>query len=416
MDTQEIVTLAEDLLTRRYGGALKFHDVTQLSGSGTAVVLQAKVSTNPFFPHRSVVVKHSPVSGDVIDDAAFLREVVAYQFTTSLAEEVRPGPVLFAYDLQERMIVISDSGEGDNFADLLQEGDPEKRVQVLRNLGTALGKMHAGTASKEDAFTILFKRMLRQHPEFARIQELREGLLDYATRSGMDAITESGIEVPAAVKSVVNNIQDRVRHGRNRAFTPFDLAPDNIIVGERTEFLDYEWAGFRDVSFDLACVIGGFPQFISTRPIADDEAVAFVEAWVQEVNELWPAVTNEDTLHARITAALIAWAFASVSLMYHGSIARGIALREDAREALQLTDEEITNLGLITPDNFEVNTNILQPAFEADFNQDELLIRRDLYETFEALSRFAAAGRDSSYAVISEFAFELAERINDQLI
>ncbi len=44
-------------------------------------------------------------------------------------------------------------------------------------------------------------------------------------------------------------------------------------------FLDYEWAGYRNVGFDVACVIAGVPQFLFARPISDEEAEIFISAW-----------------------------------------------------------------------------------------------------------------------------------------
>ncbi|WP_018295614.1 phosphotransferase family protein [Corynebacterium lubricantis] len=416
MDQEEIVNVAEDLLTRRYGGGQKLHDVTPLSGSGNANVSRARVANNPFLPHRTVVLKHSPITGDKVEDAAFMREVVSYQFTTSLAEEVRPGPVLLAHDFDQRLLVISDSGDGDTFADLLAESDPEKRIQILRNLGTSLGKMHSGTAGKEDAFNILLSRMLRNQGDAKGMQDLRERLLDFGMESGLEVLEKSGFEVPAAVAKEVPRIQDRILHGQFRAFTPFDLSPDNIIVAERTIFLDYEWAGFRDVSFDLACVVGGFPQYLSNRPISDDEAEAFVEAWSREISGVWPSILNEDVLHESITTALIGWALSSVTLMYYGSLSRTLVYSDRAQQTLDLSETEIDYLGVNHESTLQMEHTgeLLRPAESGGFSEEELMIRRDLYETFEALSRYAANGRATRYTVVSEFAKSVAERLDDR--
>ena len=93
-DTPEVIRVAADILTKRYGGKQELVDVERLDGSGVAEVYRARVVNNPFFQHRSVVVKRSPASGDELVDAAFLRETVAYQFATSLSPSARPGPVL----------------------------------------------------------------------------------------------------------------------------------------------------------------------------------------------------------------------------------------------------------------------------------------------------------------------------------
>ena len=128
------------------------------------------------------------------------------------------------------------------------------------------------------------------------------------------------MQVPHVVRDFATDAQRRLASGQHRAFTPFDLSPDNIIYAERTQFLDYEWAGFRDSTFDVACVVAGFPQFLFPHTITDVEADAFIESWVREVNGIWPNVNNRVRLQARIVTALIGWALASISYLYFGSM------------------------------------------------------------------------------------------------
>ena len=187
----------------------------------------------------------------------------------------------------------------------------------------------------------------------------------------------------------------------HRAFTPFDLSPDNIIVAETTHFLDYEWAGFRDVSFDLACVIAGFPQFLFSHPISDDEADVFVDAWSHEVDRLWPNVKNEAHLHSRIMAALLGWALASVALLHFGSMSAAVAVLHEAEEQDQHID----------PNTVEGVTDLLRPASHGPFTAEEVVVRRDIFETFEALARYAARGTDPSYGVIAAFSQGIADRV-----
>ena len=397
----DIVDIAEDLLSRRFGGTQQLTDVTQLSGSGSAVVLRARVASSPFLQQRSVILKFVPETGDRLDDAALVREIVSYQFTTSLSEEVRPGPVLLAYDVTQRIIVLTDSGDGDTFADLLELEDPERRVSILRNLGTALGRMHAGTAEREQDFNILFTRMLRNHPESSEIQKLRDAALIQSIHIGEELLRSAGIEIPDLVRQFAADGRNRLLSAHHRAFTPFDLSPDNIIVSETTHFLDYEWAGFRDVSFDLACVIAGFPQFLFSHPISDDEADVFVDAWSHEVDRLWPNVKNEAHLHSRIMAALLGWALSSVALLHFGSMSAAVAVLHEAEEQDQHID----------PNTVEGVTDLLRPASHGPFTAEEIVVRRDIFETFEALARYAARGTDPSYGVIAAFSQGIADRV-----
>ncbi|KQB85853.1 phosphotransferase family protein [Corynebacterium lowii] len=393
--SQEILDRAEALLSKRFGGTQRCTDAELLTGGGNAVVQRVRLSPNPFLQERTAVVKYIPLS-----DAALVREVVAYQFTTSLSEEVRPGPVLLAYDVEQRIIVISDSGNGDTFADLLRTGDEERRINILHNLGQALGLMHAATAKREQDFLSLRSRMARSHPAAAQINQYRVASQEHGIRRGLELLRQAGITVPDAVEKTARQAMKRLRGGQ-RAFTPFDLSPDNIIVAERTHFLDYEWADFRDTAFDLASVVAGFPQFLSARPISDDEADAFIDAWAREVSELWPEVRDEAALRSRLVTALVGLALGEVTAMHLGTshnLVHEVALAA-GDSSIGLEEDQVLPV-----------ERLLRPACHDDFDRDEAMIRRDLYETFDALHRYSA--REGG--PVAEFAREVVGRLNEE--
>ena len=417
-DTQEIIRAAADILTKRYGGEQQLVDVERLNGSGLADVFRARVVNNPFFQHRSVVVKHSPATGDELADAAFLRETVAYQFATSLSEEVRPGPVLLGYDTAQRILIISDLGDGRTLADLLQDADPETHVDILRRLGRALGKMHAGTADDEDAFNVLFQRMTRSRKNSANLQLLRDRLLSHRIRIGVDFLENAGIDIPGEVRFAATNVRTRLLRGGMRAFTPFDLTPDNIIqTGSSFHFLDYEWAGFRDVTFDVAFVVARFPVFLAAQPFNAAATEAFVDAWVSEVRGIWPSVEHPDTLQARITAGLIGWAMSSVAMLDPVSPAELLEHDVKLKEDFEAAGLDVSDLGPLESSveaeeqSADHAGDVLRPPSKGPFTADEALVRRDLRETFESLAAFAGTGTDPAYRTISEFAQTLAERL-----
>lgn len=410
MEQDAVLAAAEDILTRRYGGSQKLTDATRLSGSGVAGVYRARVTTNPFLQHRTVVVKHSPDTGYALEDAAFLREVVSYQFTTSLQSGIRPGPVMLGYDLDARTIIISDSGDGGTLATLLEQADENQHIQILRNLGTALGRMHAGTAGKEAQFEILFRRLTRESPGAEQVQHLRDRLLAHRIRLGLEMLRQAGVDVPNEVRVAAANIQSRLLRGGLRAFTPFDLSPDNVIqTSEGLQFLDYEWAGFRDASFDVAFVVAGFPLYISPRPYNDVAAQACIDAWLREVRGTWPALNNEDTLHARITGALIGWALSSLSVLNTAALAELVAADTELAAEFQSAGVDIE--GDVEDAEPEALGDVLRPANQGPFTPEEAVIRQDLRETFNALAGYAGTGSDPAYLVIADFARRVAGRL-----
>lgn len=410
-----VIASAEELLSRRFGGMQQLSDVQRLDGSGTALVLRARVAASPFLQQRSVVVKYTPSNGNDLDESALMREIVAYQFTTSLSEDVRPGPVLLAYDLDKRLLVISDSGDGDTFAELLQAQDPQLRLEILRNLGEALGKMHAGTALKEPHWEILLHRMVAKHPSLEQTISFRERLLKIAIAVGMELVSNAGFEVDETTKALALDANRRLTAGHHRAFTPFDLSPDNIIVANTTHFLDYEWAGFRDAAFDLACVIAGFPQYVFATPISDLEADVFIEAWVHQVNTLWPNVNNTSRLHARILTALVGWTFASVAMMHFSTNVEAfdklfwhVLNNEDAHVDVATTMQMVgTSTSLLAA----VDAPVGPHSGEGVDAETIRLARKDLLETFQAIARFAARNSDTRFPSVEHFAQSVIARL-----
>lgn len=393
---EQLVSIAEDLLSHRFGGSQRLEDVEVLAGSGESTVLRARVASQPFLQYRTVVLKFVPMIGEVLYDAALMREVVAYQFTTALPENVRPGPMLLAHDIDQRLVVMTDSGDGDTFDDLLETAKHETRGHILRNLGSSLGRMHAGTAEREKEFDILMARMLKQHPQFGENQEVRDDALQQSILLGEQILEQSGFSVPQAFHDAAQVARKRVVGGSARAFTPFDLSPDNIIVAEKTHFLDYEWAGFRDVSFDIACVVAGFPQFVFTHPITDEEADTFISAWKREIKEVFPNLVEPHNLHARVLAALVGWGLSTLATMSDGNLSGVVGMVQKGEDISTDLDQAAA---------------LLRTGSADSFSDDELLARRDIYETFEAMSRFGDNGTEDTSAEIAEFARSIAQRV-----
>ena len=393
---EQLVSIAQDLLSHRFGGSQRLEDVETLAGSGESTVLRARVASQPFLQHRTVVLKYVPMTGEVLYDAALMREVVAYQFTTALPEGVRPGPMILAHDIDQRLVVMTDSGDGDTFDELLETAKHDTRGKILRNLGSSLGRMHAGTAEREKEFDILMNRMLKHHPQFGENQGVRDEALQQSILLGEQILEKSGFTIPSAFHDAAQVARRRVVGGSARAFTPFDLSPDNIIVADKTHFFDYEWAGFRDVSFDIACVIAGFPQFVFTHPITDEEADTFISAWKREIKEVFPNLTESRTLHARVLAALVGWGLSTLATMSAGNLSGVVGMLEKG--------EDIS-------DDLDQAAALLRVGPADSFSEDELLARRDIFETFEAMARYGSQGTEESSPEIAEFARNIARRV-----
>ncbi|WP_297007765.1 phosphotransferase [uncultured Corynebacterium sp.] len=385
-----VLERAAHLLGRRFGGTPELTHPEDLGGSSDSLVLRAKVTPNPFLQERSLVIKQLPpvaegTAEEAESNAAMIREVVAYQYTNTLPAENRPGPLLLAHDIDERIIVLSDAGTGESFSDILVIEDSERRASALRKLGRALGRMQVATADGEESFDTLNRRQYSRHD--LPVEQAGERDVDVAALvdQGLDLLRGSGIEISGTVAGFAAEAALRQSRSRLRAFTPFDLTPDNIMLADQVVFLDFEWAGFRDIVFDVACVIAGFPHDISTPLLDEEESAEFIEAWASEVVAVWPNVRDRDRLTDALMTSLIAWTLMSLSLLYHGTL----AVIEDADSAADGARK----------------LERLPETHLADFAT-----------TVESVRRFAAAaqdGGDPRYGEVTGFATALLSRLSD---
>ncbi|AGP30851.1 phosphotransferase [Corynebacterium terpenotabidum] len=385
-----VLDRAAHLLGRRFGGTPELTQPENLGGSSDSLVLRAKVTPNPFLQERSVVIKQlssvdpdSPLSAEA--EAAMIREVVAYQYTNTLPTENRPGPLLLAHDIDERIIVLSDAGTGESFSDILVLDDVDKRISALRKLGRALGKMQVATADGEHSFDTLNRRQYARHG--LPVSQTGERDVDVAAlvAQGLDLLRSSGVEIPDAVEAFAEEAGIRQSRSRLRAFTPFDLTPDNIMLADQVVFLDFEWAGFRDIVFDVACVIAGFPHDISTPLLEEEESAEFIEAWASEVVSVWPNVREPARLADALMTSLMGWTLMSLSLLYHGTLAV-IDGAQTATEGARRLDR-------------------LPETHLADFATTVESVRR------YALHAPVRSTSDSRYADVAEFATALLARL-----
>lgn len=349
--TDDALECAAHLLGSRFGGTPDLTHPENLGGSGESLVLRVKVAPNPFLQERTVVIKQlPPVHSDDSDGeaiSAMIREVVAYQYTNTLAEEHRPGPQLLGYDIDDRIMVLSDAGDGRNYSDILTLDEDTDRAAALRKLGRALGRMHVATADGQDAFDTLNRRQHTRHHLPADRAADRDVDVAALVDQGLDLLRRSGVEVTPTVEEFAR--EAGVRHSRHRvqAFSPFDLTPDNIMLADSVVFLDFEWAGFRDIVSDVACVIAGFPHDITTPLLDDEELREFVEAWSSEVSVVWPAVREDGRLERALLTSLVGWALMSLSLLYHGTLAvleRSAGAAEGARHLDRMPREHLADL------------------------------------------------------------------------
>jgi len=295
---------AERLLTRRAGAGVVLADPEDLGGSDRSVVARARVARNPFSLPRSLVVKHylgEPTPGQ---PDPFRFEVASCQLFTALPTDARPSPVLIAHDPKARLLVLEDLGRGSTLADNLFGSDPAAAQRCLLSWARGLGRMQAATAGREDDFGALLRRLGERTWRDPMADDARAafaglaGLLDH----------ELGVRVPASAAQEAHATVRLLGGTRYRAFSPSDTCPDNNLVTSRgVRFVDFEGGCFRDVSLDAAYFRVPFPGCEASFALPAGMAETMLEAWRNEIADVWPDLDEPALLERRLFDAQLLW-------------------------------------------------------------------------------------------------------------
>jgi len=308
----EVVQAAQSLLARRTGAPVTLVDPIDLGGSDRTMVLRVRAEENPFSLPKTMVIKRmlGACTGRqaVAAREAFLRETVSYQFGNALRPEHRPGAELFAHDVEDGLLVLSDLGNGPTLADVVLRGEESTVQHGLMAWAQALGRMHAATADGEDDFRALLRRAKRGTWPYP----LADGAEQALQQLPQLLDSQLGVPTPSAVRDRAASTQRLLGSDALRAFSPSDLCPDNaMITDEGVRFLDFEWGGFRDVTLDAAYALVPFPACWCIHEVTDTQAEELVQAWRSEVVGVWPELADDRVLWPRMLDAQLLWVWLS---------------------------------------------------------------------------------------------------------
>ncbi|MFT4088679.1 MAG: hypothetical protein QM658_16290 [Gordonia sp. (in: high G+C Gram-positive bacteria)] len=308
----EALRTAERLMTARAGINVTLSDPEDLGGGGRSVVVRARVVENASFPGRSVVLK---AFDDDSESDQFLREVASYRYATALPNASRPGPQLLASDVAARLLVLTDLGHGRSMVEQLAD-NRDSATRGVSAWGQALGRMHAATFGGEDDFAALVRLGAK-----AVCADDMAGQAAESVRSAGAIAERLGVTVPDRL------IDDLLRgctlfdEGEFRAFSPSDVGPENILLGDDgVQFMDYEFGAFRDATLDVGYALVTFPALLSEASVGSrgELETRLVDAWRSEVQALWPTVFRDADLYRRILIARTLWVWLSTYWMIVG--------------------------------------------------------------------------------------------------
>ncbi|MCF8604534.1 hypothetical protein L5I01_14340 [Gordonia sp. HY442] len=307
-----VLDAAQDVLARRAGSQVRIDDPEDLGGSGRSTVVRVRVADNPVSLDRTLVVK---AFDDNSEAGQVLREIASYRYATALPTASRPGPQLLASDLDTRILVLTDLGNGRGMLDLLESADIDEVRRGVSAWGQALGRMHAATYGGEDDFRALLRVSGRGGAGARTVAGplMLAGIGSQASssvRRADEVAAEIGVDVPVEFRRVLDAGLELFDDGRFRAFSPCDVGPDNILINEDgVQFMDYEWGAFRDAPLDVGYALTTFPSALSDQALQHQVELesALVDAWRSEAGPLWPALNDDVTLATLLLTSRTLW-------------------------------------------------------------------------------------------------------------
>jgi hypothetical protein len=302
------VTAAEQVLSHRFGAAIRLADPEDLGGSSTSTVVRVRVAATPFLLPRTLVVKrYGPVEPGTHGDA-FVQEAVSYQLFTALSPEERMCPEMFAHDGVERLVVLEDLGRAPTLADKLLGEDAKAAERALLSWSRSLGRLHASTAGREADFDALSRRFgvsQVNDPLAAAAREAFEELPELLA-SSLGVVTSGAAHRRASASSWLLGSHS------HRAFSPSDACPDNnVITSKGVRFLDFEGGCWRDVLLDAGYLRVPFPSCWCSFALPAGMTEAMVAAWRAEIRDVWPDLDDDDVLLPGLLDAQLFWVWVS---------------------------------------------------------------------------------------------------------
>lgn len=316
----DALAAGQALLSRRAGAPMELSDPEDLGGTGRSTVVRARLGENPLGVGRTVVIK---VLDEDAPASSFLREVAGYRYATALPSQSRPGPQLLAADEVRRILVLSDLGHGRGIAELLAE-DLDDATRAVSAWGQALGRMHATTVGGEEDFDALLRQAVGRSDSGqsdGRSADAVAAQAAVAREGAAELVAQLGIELSPRLAADLATGCELFDGGELRAFSPSDVGPENILLNEDgVQFMDYEFASFRDVSLDVAYALATFPAALgeaSVRHRGDLER-CLVDAWRAEIRALWPNLVSDVGLARLLLQARTLWVWLSTHWIVAG--------------------------------------------------------------------------------------------------
>jgi hypothetical protein len=314
MYVTETVVLAERVLAAYLGSPVRLGSAPQLESSERSHVFRLTLLDGPADAPTSIIVKRATVGEDETydpDAAAFpapawrlFNDWAGLQFLGHVAPADPLAPRLYGGDRNAGLIVLEDLGAGEMLDQLLLGDDGTTAGQALVDLASLLGRMHALTIGRQDAFDRLRDALgPRQKTTDYYTYEWLATALHTAAREL--AVTPA----PGVDYELATLIQTIKEPGPFLAYTHGDPCPGNDLrVGTQLRLLDFEFGDFRHALTDGVYGRMFFPTCWCSNRVPQSVVVEMETTYRAMLLQGCPAASDDHLFSQALVASCAYWA------------------------------------------------------------------------------------------------------------
>lgn len=236
----------EELLTEVWGNEVQLApNATDLQASGRTQVYRFSLLEKPVDAPQHVIVKAMPMTEGIFEASntapedsfqLFFNDWAGLQFLSEIAAHPALAPHFYAGNKAHGLIVMEDLGTGHGLHHLLLADNPEAAVEAAVEYAATVGKMHAATIGKQEAFFHIRKALGPVDiPDYAWISSAL-----WETIHTLNVAPAAGIE--DELKQLTSTMENP---GPFSAYTHGDPCPDNILLGTSVKLFDFEYGAYR---------------------------------------------------------------------------------------------------------------------------------------------------------------------------
>lgn len=301
-------------------------------------MLRCRVEGPGAVPESVILKQFSQKDGDPWARRRFRNEWAALEFLSGLGLQL--APILLLGDPASNLMIMEDLGSRPTVQDLLFDPHADTAEEALLELGTCLGRLHAATAGREQAFAAIQERLGALAPESDTSLDLR------ARWENIEACFAAlRLPVPGEFILAAAEIEAWL-HGVHplRALAHCDAGVHNFLwMDPNVRLMDFEFASYECALLDVVPARLGFPPSFRSRRVPPHLVTQLEANYRTELGKAVPAAWEDDLFQTALVEACAHWALSRIEGLWCNYLKFAIEEGEErAREMVGVTEERVS--------------------------------------------------------------------------